>query len=271
MDADEGRLHAVHQLRPASELPELLALGLRPRPEVHDPVAHEEEGGRSDGDGRGEERAVVHLEREVVEAERQAVGLVALGIQGQVHEPVDEAHVFPPREQPARAAVLQGEQPLLDPSPRLGGGEDLGAGLEPFGRRRVGLQQWTLHLEHALVGGEALADEVALLFARRRRRERPQLEVGGRVAGPPGRLEAVEQLARGRGGGGVGGRDARGEQTDPEERRTERGLQALHARARFAGVAGGLRGNRTANTLPCPGRLRTSTEPLCRRTISRTR
>src|SRR6185295_1505361 len=112
------------------------------------------------------------------------------------------------------------------------------------GRRRRG----TLHFEDAVLGGQALEGEGALLRALRGRRERPQLQVGGGVPGPPGGLQPVEQLAGRRGGSG-GGRSRTGEQANGGERRSDRGPAAVHARATVAVAAGGLRGRRTANTL----------------------
>src|SRR5207244_3145499 len=108
--------------------------------------------------------------------------------------------------------------------------------------------------EEALLGREALDDEVPLRVPRLGGGERPQLQVGGRVPVAPGPLEAIDRLL-GRAGGSGRARRRHGE--DEEESSGGGRPRALHARARLAG-AGGFRGSRTANTLPCPGRLRTT-------------
>ena len=271
VDAHEGHLHPVLQLGLASELPELFALGLRPRPEAHERVPHEEQRGRPYGGGRGEDRAALHLEEEVVEAQREAGGLIAVGVEREVDEAVDDADVLTARDHPSRAAAFQREQPLFDPSPRLGDAEGLGADLDAGRRRRAGDGLGTLQLEVALLGGEALEDERALFLPRRRRGERPQIEVRGRVLRAPRLVEPVEHVVGGRGRIRAGGGRAGGDEAHRHQRRRACRRREVHARARVAGVAGGLRGRRTANTLPWPGRLLTSTDPLCRRTISRTR
>ena len=67
MDAHEGRAARGRQLRAARELLHLRPLRLRPRAHARDAFAHEYEHGRPEVRRRGEERALAHLQVEVLQ------------------------------------------------------------------------------------------------------------------------------------------------------------------------------------------------------------
>jgi len=162
---------------------------------------------------------VLHLEGEVVQAQREPFGQVAARVQRQVHEAVDEADVLAGGDGPSAPAALQREQPLLDAAAGLGDAEGLGADLDPVRRGGDGGGRRALQLEVALLVREALEDEGPLLLAGGGRGEGPQIEIGGRVPGAPGLVEPVEQLVGRR--GRVRGREARAGAGDADGRQRQ--------------------------------------------------
>src|SRR6185436_15082657 len=164
-------------------------------------------------------------------------------------------------------APHQREQPLVHATARLADAEHVQVRGDALAARLDGRH---VDLQLALLGRERLLGVLPLLLVRIDGREFPEREVGLDVAGAPGALEALEQLARagiaaGRGCGLAGA--AASEQQ--QQARHARPAQDAHGRA--PGRAVKVLGTRTVNSEPRPGSLSTATLPPCRRTISRTR
>ena len=262
MDAHEDGVHALLQLGPIAEDPELIALGRGARGDADEPIPHEHEGRGPERCRREEEGAVLHPQLEIGQAQGQAVGAKARRIEVDVDETVDLALVAPPRDLRPRGAALDLESELLDPGARLDRGEDLG--VHPDGRCRVA--RGSLHGQPQLLGREAAARELGLRRLRVRVLELPKAEVGGGIPTRPGSLHPVQESRGAVGGGLVGAR--RGQGREPDRGNPERAsLQAVAS----AGDGGFDRGRVTLNTLPRPGLLRTSIVPRWRSTISRAR
>ena len=191
VEADEGPVDRAVEARRAAELAQLLALGGRRRGEADPAAAHEDEGGRAERLGGREERALLHPQLEVLEAERHVPRAPGLRPERQVDEAVDLARLLPAHDRPGPPAPLHREPPVEDLRPRLGRGEHLDVGVEPGRPFRRGRPPE--EAQHGLVRGEGELEGLLLDGPLLRRREVPQREPRREVPGLPGRLDPPEE------------------------------------------------------------------------------
>ena len=255
-DPHEGRLHPLHQLRAPAELPELLALRRGPRLEVDRALADEDERRGPEGRGRGEERAVVHLQLEVLEPQREAVRPEAGAVEGEVDEALDAGPTASGRRSPSRRASSAASNAHC--STRARGSlieDDLGHGPQLRGGRRDGRR--ALKQPTWLAGAATLAGaKAALLVPGFRRRRSPRARGSAPTSWP---RQAASRASRRATGVRGGRRRARRARRAAGRTRTggERAADAVLTPAPSGiAVAWKSRGSRTEKTLPWPGRLR---------------
>ena len=193
-------------------------------------AAHEGEGGRAERLGGREERALLHPQLEVLEAERHAPRAPGLRAERQVDEAVDLARLLPAHDRPAPPAPLHREPPVGDPRPRLGRREHLDVGVEPGRPFRRGRPPE--EAQHRLVRGEGerrASSSTARCSGAAKSHSASQ---AADVAGLPGRLDPPEERGRVRVG-------RRGPGASPgQERRSRRPARAARAGRRGRRVRG---------------------------------
>ncbi len=220
VDSDIGRLDPLGHLRASAELPELFALGLRAGPDVHDAFPDEHHRRRPQLPHGREERAPVHVQVEVLEAQPQAVRAEARGVEGEMDQPVDPAGLRAFGQSPSPGAALQTHRERLD-----AGGQAVDEHHLRVEERLVGVrgQGRALDADLDLRREEGLPGEIGLLVPLALAVEIPQGKIGGDVARPPGGVQGVQE------GAGIvrGGGRRRGPEEGRESDDEDRSLQAV--------------------------------------------